>query len=659
MFALLFVASLVADWPATHAACRPVPLRNVRAEGFLGRRVQANVRSILAGLESPIPRRFEARARGAEPGPETNRLAADSDLFKWIEGAAYAFAATGDAVVGRELERVAGLVIACQQPDGYINTQVPPNRRFDDKVNHDLYSAGHLFEAAVAHHRATGKRHLLDAAARWADYLIGQYRAGNPYFQTVARREHSEYELGLLRLYRATSASRYLDFSQTLTRLIPVGPALITGRHAVRTNYLLAGYADLYLETGRTEFIDGIEDLWREIRDTRSFLTGGVSVHERYQDKPHYLPGVTSHERRDIAETCTSISLMMLGWRLHSRTPDSRFFDRIETILYNHALGAVSLDHLGTFYYNPLRMIDPPPEKTDHDGPVAARTRLPAVHSTACCITNEWRFFAALPEYLYSYDDRGLYVNLYTSGSVQQRLANGTEAAISVTTNYPHDGRIALRIAGSQTGKYALRVRIPEWAAGATVAVNTTRPVEAKAGTYAEFTRVWKPGDTVVLRLPMTVRMIVAAPRDTENAGRAALVRGPLVYCAEQDDNRTAVGQTHWNLRPEEASRVVKARWEPALLGGVYTLTAPATPSRLTLIPFYARANRTVPARWIVHVPLRSTNGQLVRVPQFAIPSNRASVFGLRGRDVHRIPARVASRKDGKWPRRDSRGDIL
>ncbi len=610
--ALLLVASIaapeqspyyVADWPWAHARSRPVPLRHVRAEGFLGRRIQANVRSILAGLESPIPRRFEARARGAEPGPETDRLASDSDLFKWLEGAAYAFAVTRDPALGGELERIARLVLAAQQPDGYINTQVPPNRRFDPRINHDLYSAGHFFEAAVAHYRATGKRHLLDAAARWADYLIAEHSAGNPYFRTVARREHSEYEIGLLRLHRATGMPRYLDFSQVLTQIIPIGPALIEGRHAVRTNYLLAGYADLYLETGLPRFIEGIPELWREIVATRSFLTGGVSVHERYQDKPFYLPPVTSHVRRDIAETCTSISLIMLGWRLHSRTPVSRLFDRIETILYNHALGAVSLDHLATFYYNPLRMLDPAPGKTDHDGPVAARTRLPAIHSTACCITNEWRFFAALPEYLYSYDDSGLYVNLYTSGSVEQPLGNGVHAAVSVETNYPHDGRVSLRITGSRPAEYALRLRIPGWTAGATVAVNRTRPVAVQPGAYTELRRTWKPGDKVTLRLPMNVRMIVADPHDTENAGQAALLRGPLVYCAEQDDNRVRIETARWSFKPEQATRLVKARWRPELLGGIYTLDAPATPSRLTLIPFYARANRTLPARWTVHLP--------------------------------------------------------
>jgi len=436
----------VADWPATHARCRPVPLASVKAEGFLGRRIQNNIGSLLEGLKGDLVRRFEARAAGQEPPPETNRLAADSDVFKWLEGAAYMFALTGHADVGREMERMAGLIIACQKEDGYLNTQVPPQVRFDTRVDHDLYSAGHFFEAAAAHYRATGKRDILDAARCWADYLIAEYNKGNPYYQIVARREHSEYELGLLRLYRATGEKKYLDFSIALTRLIPTGTHLIEDRHAVRTNYLLAAYADLFLETGQDEFRRDLPSLWEEVVNTRSYVTGGVSVHERYSREPHYLPQITEHPRRDISETCTSIALMMYAWRLHSMRPESPIFDQIETILYNHYLGALSLDNLATFYYNPLRLVKDYPDKTDHDGPLYHRLRLPALHSTSCCVPNEWHFFGALSEYLFSYDEDGVYVNLYTSSRIRHRLPNGAEANFTVETGYPHEGRIRLRM---------------------------------------------------------------------------------------------------------------------------------------------------------------------------------------------------------------------
>jgi len=155
--------ALTAAWPQRRVRCRPVSLRNVRPGGFLGRRIDRNGWSILMGLQSAIPRGFQARAAGRQ-APENMRLAADSDLYKWLEGACYTLAATGDVALRAEIDRIAGLILACQEPDGYINTQVPPHARFDPKINHDLYIAGHFFEAAVAHWRATGASELLEAA---------------------------------------------------------------------------------------------------------------------------------------------------------------------------------------------------------------------------------------------------------------------------------------------------------------------------------------------------------------------------------------------------------------------------------------------------------------------------------------------------------------
>ncbi len=605
--------ALAGDWSAGQAKVRPVPLKNVQAGGFLGGRIALNARSVLKGLESPIPRRFETRIAGREPGSETNRLASDSDLYKWIEGASYMVALTGDAEVEKQLERIAGLVIACQKPDGYINTQVPPNVRFDTRINHDLYTAGHFFEAAVVHYRATGRTTLLAAAARWADYLISEYKAGNPYFKTIAEKEHSEYELGLLRLSRATGQRKYLDFATTLASAIPVGPQLLLGpyaanAHAVRVNYLLTGHADIYLETGKPDIRQNLFDLWDTIVSTRSFVTGGVSVHERYQKEPYYLPQVTDHPRRDIAETCTSIALMMFGWRLHAMDPDNRFFDQIENILYNHYLGAISLDNLGTFYYNPLKLAGDLKDKTDHDAPIAHRTMLPAIHSTSCCITNEWRFFGALSEYLFSYDDSGLYVNLYTAGKVKQKLPSGGEAALAIETNYPHDALISLRMDNAAPARYALHLRVPQWCDSATLTAPGQKTRRVPGGEYTVVDRLWKHGDRVTLNLEMPVRMVLPHPRDKESAGQAVLARGPLIYCLEQVDCDFPIDHARWAIEPPQVARAVSVSWKAGLLNGVNVLTAPATvdgkPRKLTLVPFYARANRSDDNRWMTFLPL-------------------------------------------------------
>ncbi len=602
------------DWPARYAKVRPVPLANVQVQGFLGKRIRQNVASLLKGMESPIPRGFEARVAGVEPGPETQRLAADSDLYKWIEGAAYTFAITGDKAVEKQLERIAGMVVACQRADGYINTQSPPNLRFDPKVNHELYTAGHFFEAAVAHYRATGRRTLLDAASRWADYLIRENASGNPYFAVAGEKEHSEYELGFLRLSRATGERKYLEFAELLARKIPVGPELFSGRyaarsHAVRVNYLLSGYADLYLETGSNEFRNNLQGVWDDIVSNRSYVTGGVSVHERYP-AAHELPQVTGNMTRDIAETCTSISLIMFGWRMNAITGESRFYDQMETILYNHFLGGVALDNLGTFYYNPLKMLGEPKGKTDHTGPATHRTMLPQIHSTACCITNEWRFFGALSEYLYSFDDRGLFVNLYSTSKVKQPLGGGKQAEISVETNYPHDGEVRLHIDNTQPAAFALRLRIPAWCTRATVAVGKGSPQPARGGEYMTLDRTWKPGETVVLKMEMPVRMILPDSREKDNLGQAVLARGPLVYCLDQADADFPIGEAAWDLQPASAAAKTEVEWKKELLGGINVIRAPGmvagSKKRLTLIPYYARANRNEENHWTTFLRLSS-----------------------------------------------------
>jgi DUF1680 family protein len=623
------IRNTVADWPVDRVQCRPVPLRAVRASGFLGRRIDANLPSLLKGLESPIPRGFEARAAGREPPSYTYRLAADSDLYKWLEGACYAYAYTRDEHLKGEIDRIAGLIVACQHPDGYVNTQVPPNERFDDRIRHELYIAGHFFEAAVAHHRATGEDALLAVAQRWADYLIGEHESGHPYFDAEpgAFREHPEYELALVRLGRETGEERYLRFAEALTRLSVVAPRLADvkaggGLHAVRVGYLLAGCAELYLETGDEAFYQHLPALWDEIVRTRLYVTGGIGVIEQIPAWPYVLPqSVDYHPDRDIAETCASVATIMFSWRLHAIAGQSRFYDAIERILYNHYLGAIALNNLGNFYYNPLRVVGDQSGMTDHHGPKAGRCMLPAIHSTSCCMPNAWRFFGALPEYLYSYDAQGLLVNLYTAGTVRHTLDDGTPVALRIETDYPHQGTVVAHVENDVPAEFSLRLRIPEWCEGATVQVSEAEPEKAESGCYVTIQRVWQPGQAVTLNLPMPVRAIRSDPRIVDNAGQVALARGPLIYCLEDHDVDFPVERARLAVAPEDLARAVEVRWEPDLLGGVHTLhvsglvapagddqpyfdAAPAgEPVQLTLIPFYARASRGDDNRWVTLLP--------------------------------------------------------
>ncbi len=624
------VMNTVAGWPEETAKCRPVPMRNMRISGFLGKRLEKNLDSVLAALDSPIPKRFEARAKGDEPTTQTDRLASDSDLYKWLEGACYVYAQTGDVRVKEAIDHMAECIAFCQCEDGYINTQVPPHGRFEPKISHDLYIAGHFFEAAVAHYRVTQERSLLDAACRWADYLIGEFDAGNPYFGEVGRREHPEYELALVRLARTSGEKKYLDFAVTLARLCDIGPTLSEVQagggklHAVRVNYLLAGLADAYLETGDAELRRFLPELWDEIVNTRLYITGGLGYDERIPGRPYCLPqSLDDAPTRDIAETCASVSLIMFSWRMHAASADSRFFDLIECVLYNHFLGALELDHRGTFYYNPLRLVGDQTGRTDHQAPRTRRLRLPEIHRTACCMPNAWRFLGALPEYVCSYDDSGLYVNLYTSGEITHDFGDGHQVRFSVATDYPHNGKVTFRFDGEQAAQCALRLRIPAWCRQAAVVCTGEESVKAEPGTYHTIERMWTSGDEVTLTLDMPVRMVFSDPRIAANAGQVAFAKGPLVYCLENCDVDFPVEAARVTVGPSDVARAVEVAWRADLLEGVHVLSVPGCiapamegegaytagnalgqATTLTLIPYYARANRGEENRWVTFLPL-------------------------------------------------------
>lgn len=623
-------SNLAADWPGEQAVCRPVPLKDVTVSGFLGERIDRNINPVLAAMQSPLPRGFEARAASKELPKECMRLAADSDLYKWLEGACYVYARTQNDKVKQEIDRVADLILRCQNEDGYINTQTPPRKRFDPRVNHDLYIAGHFFEAAVAHFRATGRHNLLLAGCRWADYLIREYEKGNPYYKTVGPKEHSEYELGFLRLYRATGIRKYLDFAITLTRMCKVGPQVEDvkaggGLHAVRVGYLLTACADLYLETGRNDFYRYLPDLWQELVDTRMYVTGGFGYRESIPRQRYILPqSVDSHHERDIAESCASIAQMMFAWRMHSITGKSKYFDIIETILYNNTLGAVSLDHMGTFYYNPIRVVGDKSNKTDHGySPCTGRCTLPQINRTTCCLPNEIRFFGALPEYIFSYDDEGIYINLYTSATINHTLTNGKKAGFIMETGYPHEGKIVIRYQGDPANEFALRVRIPAWCQDAAVKINNADDQNVTRGVYYELNRTWQKGDEITLTLALPVRMTISPDWIEYTAGQAVISRGPLVYCLDQDVAQVPVERARLTLRPEEITDQAQVVWQDDLLNGVNMITldgllAPSaeqiqkselhryqpTEVSLKLIPFYARANLSPESRWVTYIPL-------------------------------------------------------
>jgi uncharacterized protein len=622
----------VGDWPAESAAFRPVPLRAVRVGGFLGGRIDANNHnSLLAGLTSPLAEAIEARSRGQDPPRSSRRLATDSDFFKWLEGACYAVAYEPSLKeLSAAVDRYARMLAVLQEPDGFLGTRLSPAEPFDTRAVHDLYVAGHFIEAAVAHHAATGERTLLDAAIRLADFYLRAFEAGHPYFEIVGTREHPEIEPALVRLYRTTGEKRFLDFAAAICAMSKVGPTLADvhagggARHAVRVGYLLSGLAELYLTTGEERFRGHLGSLWEELISTRMYVTGGFGASETLPLAPYDLPqNLDSPPGRDVAETCASVAMMMLGWRMHAMTGEARCFDVIETILYNHVIGAVSPDHLGTFYYNPLRRIGDLAGRTDHDSSPDRRTRLPKLHSTACCMPNTWRLFAQLPEYVFSAGKDVLLVNLYTDATAEYTLPDGRTVRLVMNTGYPHDGKVEIRVETAGPVRLALGLRIPAWCDGASVVLNQDDAKPAASGGYHRIERSWQDGDRVTLDLPMPARVIRGRPQVAGERGLIALARGPLVYCLEEQDAAgIPLEELLVRIDPDDPGAGLQEEFHPDLglhvlkvrasrgrpsVVGEQTLAADSPETReVMLIPFFFRANRQDNARWVTWLPSSS-----------------------------------------------------
>jgi hypothetical protein len=605
----------------------------VEVGGFLGDRIDANNRtSLQAGLRTPIPTAFEAISRGQKPPEECKRLATDSDFFKWLEGACYAIAYEPESAgLAEEVAKYVEMILATQEESGFLGTRLSPDRPFEPKTAHDLYVAGHLTEAAVAHFKATGSRKLLDAAIKLVEFYMDALEEGHVYFEETAPRDHPEIEVALARLYRVTGDKRFLDFADTVVDFYHVGPTvaeLKTGagdRHAVRTCYLLAGMAELYMVTGEEEYYESLPPLWEDMVDTRMYVTGGIGYHEKLPihpyDLPQYLP---NNAWGDIAETCASVSLMMWSWRMHGLTGESKYFDLIERVLYNHYLGAIAHDHLGNFYYNPIRLVgDVSPHKDAGQEP-GHRTRIPEIHQTTCCLPNSWRFFGQLPELMFSTNENTILINLYSTSATQISLEKVGSTRVEVQTRYPDEGDVSIQVRPENAGEFTLALRIPAWCEDATVRVNQGDTESGQSGVYHEIKRTWKAGDTVQLRLPMKPRVIQTRFEVPFNRGQVAFQRGPLIYCLENEDagdlpleqavvlldrdNLDASAEAKRDaklglhlLEIDVGRRPTRPTWD-----GLYWKVDSLQPEevrKVALIPFYYRANRNLDSRWLTFIP--------------------------------------------------------
>jgi DUF1680 family protein len=543
---------------------------------------------------------------------------ADSDVHKTLEAAAWELGtSSGDAALRSFVEDTVALLARAQQADGYLNsyfTVVAPDERWrKPDWSHELYCAGHLFQAAVAAARTGVSPELVAVARRFADLLVERF--GPDGVEEVCG--HPEIETALAELYRLTGHRPYLDLARRFLDLrgrgllghgrfgsayyqdhVPVREAREVTGHAVRQLYLLAGMVDVGVETGDHVLLDAAERLWEDAVHRRSYVTGahGSRHREEAYGDPYELP-----PDRAYGETCAAIASFQWNWRLLLATGRARYADEMERVLYNAVAAAVSSDGRHFFYSNPLHL------RTGHasTGEEAAARRLPW-YSCACCPPNIARLMASLPGYLATADDGGLQIHLYGDAT----LTTPDGRRVEMRTAYPWQGRVELAVTSEADAPWTLALRVPAWCAAYTVSVGG-EPVRAPVRDgYVRLTRAWTPGTTVVLDLDMPVRQVAAHPRVDAVRGCVALARGPLVYCLEQADLPPGTILEDVRLDPAapitaghrqdlpDVPVVLTARGLAADAGDSLYTAAPGrertvTPLTLTAVPYFLWGNRS------------------------------------------------------------------
>ncbi len=609
-----------------------VPIRAVRVDdGFWSARMRINVErsipSMLEELEQHGVMDNFLRLTGRSQAPRKGPVYTDSDIYKWIEAAAFVLQSGDRPDLRATIDRLTDEILAAQEPSGYLNTYYQNERkdkRFTEMYrSHELYCLGHLLQAAIAYYRATGNRKLLDGGIRYADYLIKTFGPT----KRPALTGHPELEMALVELYRTTGERKYLDFAGYLLsgverdRLhltddqivylfsgIPFTSRTQFEGHAVRAMYASCGATDYYAETGDAAYWATLERLWKDLVTHKMYITGGVGSREAGEafGLDYELPNAQAY-----GESCAAIGNMMWNWRMLTVTGEARFADVIERALYNGINSGMSLSGTLYCYRNPLESTG---EQIRNEW-----------YETTCCPPNLERVFASLPGYFYSTSARGVYVNLYDNAHLDWHLENGTGLKIDQKTRYPWGDSAEITVTPAAPAEFSVFVRVPGWSQETRTMVNGEPMQGARPGEYFEIHRQWKPGDRIELKFDMTPRLISANPLVREDTARVALQRGPVVYCLESAD-QPGLGSL-FDAELNDSSEPFRAKFESDLLGGVVVLrhygavaekpfedgplyqtsTAllrpPFKPAELTFVPYYAWANRGMGAME-VWVPL-------------------------------------------------------
>ena len=601
----------------------------------------------------------------------------DTDVYKVIEGASYTLSVHPDPKLDAYIDGLIEKIGAAQEPDGYLYTArtIDPlhphpwsgNERWilEGVNSHELYDLGHLYEAAVAHYQATGKRTLLDIALRTANLLDQTFGPG--------KREiwpgHQIVEMGLAKLYRVTGEQKYLNLAKFMldvrgpdsqeeghgNRYVQAHQKVVdqteavAGGHAVRAMYMYSGMADIAALTGDTAYVNALDKIWDNVATKKLHVTGGVGARGAGEafGADYELPNMSAYN-----ETCAAVGNDYCNQRLFLLHADAKYIDVMERTLYNGLISGVALDGKTFFYQNPL----------EATGKAGKDQRSPWF-GVACCPGNITRFMASVPGYVYAQRNDAMWVNLFMGSSADIKMDNGRTVKMVQETRYPWDGTVKMTVTPDQAAALTINVRIPGWARNepmpsdlyrftdksvqtATLKVNGKAvPVKLDKG-YVALKRTWNKGDVIELNMPMPVRRVAANDLVVPDRGRVAIQRGPIVYAAEFADNPD--GKVRNLMLPD--SSTLTAEFKPDLLKGVEIVKGTAVgltkdaqgntvkkQQAFTAIPYYAWANRGR-GEMIVWLPTSEASAKPTAAPTIVttakISTSRPPQGGLQATGV-------------------------
>ncbi|MCL1821413.1 MAG: glycoside hydrolase family 127 protein [Prolixibacteraceae bacterium] len=593
----------------------------------------------------------------------------DTDIYKILEGASYSIQMYPNKALEARMDSLIHFIELAQEDDGYLYTARTAGesgnlhkwvgeKRWEKTpdLSHELYNCGHLYEAAVAHYQATGKRTLLDVAIKNADLLVRDFGPEKLTYEPG----HQIVEMGLAKMYRATGKKEYLDlakffldlkgngrsgeYSQTHKPVVEQDEAV---GHAVRATYMYSGMADVAALTGDVDYLKAIDRIWDNVVTKKYYITGGIGAtgHGEAFGKNYELPNMSAY-----CETCAAIANVYWNHRLFLLHGDAKYYDVLERTLYNGLISGVGLVGDRFFYPNPLESIG------QH-----GRSEW---FGCACCPSNVCRFMPSVPGYVYAHKDNRLYVNMFVESESDVEV-NGENVHLAQTTGYPWDGNVAIEVNPSEKMKFDMLVRIPGWTYNQPVPGDLytylhpcDEPVEIKINGkkinypvgengYAKLSKKWASGDKIEISLPMHVHRTVAHENVEDNQGKVSLERGPIVYCLEWVDNDGYV----LNTVLEDNAAILQI--EKTDLNGVVALEIDAKSAhrmednkisvedkRITAIPYFAWANRGS-GEMAVWIP--RTRESTRPLPQATICTKAKVTASVRNRSLGAV-------NDGFWP---------